>query len=586
MEFWDWLVVGFYVFCTVAIGIYFSKKAAQSTTDFFVAGRSLPWFIAGTSIVATTFAADTPLFVSGLTRGKGIYENWIWWNGAIAGAATVFFFARLWRRTKVLTDIEFITQRYEPSRQNTALRLFKVFYYGVMLNCIVIAAVTLAMVKIINEVIDLPQEALFSFPIIGEVTATVLILVILGLCALAYSVLSGLYGVVYTDLLQFTLAMIGSVSLAVIVYIKASGGEGLMAKLNSVPGFDPQMLDFVPSLSAMNIVSFTFFVYLFISWWASAPGDGYFVQRLLACRSEKDSLLAYLWFNFCHYVLRPWPWIIVAVLSIYYLPDLKDPETAFPAMINKFMPVGLKGVMVAAMLAAFMSTLDTHLNWGTSYLMNDLYQPYIRKDADPKHYVFVSRMCMLLTMLVSMLVASQMKSLVEIAKYMLVILGSLGTVMIARWYWWRVNPWSEISAMAASLVIGNLVNNMSWTSAEELLPLRIVITVVIVTVTWVVVTLLTSEKPCAQTIAFQKKMRIGGPGWKRVEQETGIDPIKGELRDNAIGWLSFVGFIYSLLLGTGFFLFHKWHEGMICAGFGLVSGYVLAKMVGRMRFSD
>ena len=594
MAFWDWLIIGGYLVTAVVIGAYFTKKASQSTTDFFLAGRSLPWFIAGTSMVATTFSAETPILVSGLTRGTGIFENWFWWSGAIGGAATVFYFARLWRRTEVLTDIEFITKRYEASAPNNALRLFKVLYYGLMGNCLGIATITVAMTKIISNVIDLPEGPLFTLPIIGiDVPAITIILVVLGLTALAYSSLSGMYGIVYTDLLQFTLAMVGSISLAVIAYVKASGGDGLMANLQAARGFDPHLLNFVPDLSVMNIATFTFFVYLFVAWWSNAPGDGPYVQRILSCKTEKDSLLAYLWFNLCHFIIRPWPWIIVAIISLIYLPDLQDPETAFPAMIRELLPVGLKGVMVAAMLAAFMSTLDTLLNWGTSYLVNDLYQPYIVKNASSKHYVVASRVGMLVMAIVALLVASQLESIVGVAKYWMVIIGPLGTVMIARWYWWRVNPWSEISAMAASLIFGNLLTTMgtistklAWISEEEWLPLRILIAMVSVTLSWVVVTLLTSREPCAQTIVFYRKMRIGGPGWKKIAQITDVQPIKGELKNNTIAWISCVTFIYSLLFGTGYFLFHNWSRGGICLGVSIVSGFVLAKMIGKMKFSD
>jgi len=581
----DWFAVGLYVLTAVGIGVYFTKRASRSTTDFFVAGRTLPWLIAGTSMVATSFSADTPLFVAGMSRQTGIFSNWFWWSLAIGQIATVFFFARLWRRTEALTDIEFIVKRYEPSKAISILRVFKVFFDGVLRNCVIIASVTLAMAKILKVLLNLSDTALFHIPVLGDVTSTMVLLFILGGSAVLYSSLSGLYGVVYTDLVQFALAMIGSIGLAVIVYVDASGGAGLMEKLSGAPDFKSSLLNFFPELSTLNLATFTFFVYIFVVWWAQVPGEGLYVQRLLATRSEKDSFLSFLWYNICHYIIRPWPWIMVGLLSLYYLPHLEDAETAFPRMIDLFLPVGLKGVMVASLLAAFMSTLDTHLNWGASYLVNDLYRPFIARDKSAKHYVLASRICMVLLTIVALIVTSQLSSILGAYKYLWMILSGVGTVMIARWYWWRVNAYSEIAAIVASVIVGNYLEiKLPSTAEADLFAVRVVIITAVVTSVWVVVTFLTSKTPGKQTAAFYSQMKIGGLGWKKVREAAGIKPVVGEFKENFIAWLSCVVFLYSLLLGIGKFIFHEWSLGLLYLGVTIVSGYILKRFMGKMRF--
>jgi SSS family solute:Na+ symporter len=582
----DWVIVGLYLISAVGIGVYFTKKAGRSTADFFVAGRSLGWFIAGTSIVATTFSSDTPLVVAGISRQTGIHGHWFWLSLATGQIATVFFFARLWRRTEAMTDIEFITKRYQPSTATSVLRVFKVFFDGVLINCIVMGSVTLAMAKIIKALLHLPDAALFHFPLLGDVNAVAVVLFILAATALSYSALSGLYGVVYTDLLQFVLAMAGSVGLAAYVYLDASTGAGLIKKLAAAPEFKTDFLSFFPDLSSFNLVTFTFLVYVFITWWARAPGNGYYVQRLLATRSEKDSLLAFLWFNVCQYVIRPWPWIIVGLLSLRYLPHLKDPESSFPMMIDMFLPAGLKGIMVASLLAAFMSTIDTHLNWGASYIINDLYKPFINPGKSAKHYVFVSRIGMVTLMMAALLVTTRLSSVLGAYKYLGVMFGSIGTVMIARWYWWRVNPYSEIAAIVASLIVANYLQIvLPSTPGADWFAVRVVLTITVVTAVWVLVTCLTSKQtPDPHTLAFYTKMRIPGPGWKKVSQIAGVKPIAGEFTQNLIAWLLCVVFIFSATLGLGKFILLQWKWGLIYLVAAIAAGCALRRTMRRMSF--
>lgn len=577
----DWIIVGLYLIVAIAIGAYFAKRAARSTADYFVAGRSLPWFVAGTSILATTFSSDTPLVVAGISRETGICGHWFWLSAAIGQCATVFFFARLWRRTEAVTDIEFVAKRYEPSRATSVLRVFKVLFDGVLINCTVMASVTLAMAKIIRALLDLPEGTLFQIPLLGGVDWAALILVVLAGSAVLYSTLSGLYGVAYTDLIQFALAMVGSYGLAVIVYADASQGSGLSQKLAAAPEFKSDFLQFSPNLSGSSLITFTFFVYIFVTWWYRTPGNGYYVQRLLATRSERDSFLAFLWFNICQYVIRPWPWIIVGLLSLYYLPDLKDAESSFPLMIERFLPTGLKGIMVASLLAAFMSTIDTHLNWGTSYVVNDLYRPFISRHRTPRHYVMVSRVTMLVFAGIALALTTRLGSVWEVYKYVGVMFGGIGTVMIARWYWWRVNAFSEISAIVASLLVGNALQFLLPSTPEaDLFTVRVVITIATATAVWVVVTLLTCSKiPDNHVIAFCAKMKIPGPGWRTVRKAADIESDTGELVGSLIGWIASVTFIFSLMIGIGKLLFHEWTGASLCVVVAAIAGHAALRTI-------
>jgi len=591
MTVWDWLIVGVYVAAAIGIGVMFTRRAARSTTDFFVAGRSLPWFIAGTSIVATTFSSDTPLFVAGMSRTEGVWSNWFWWASAIGQLASVFFFARLWRRTNVLTDVQFVATRYEHSAQRSGLRIFKAVYDGILVNCVIMASVTLAMTKIVTVIMHLSDQPLFTMPLFGPITPAAVVLMVLGGAAVLYSAMSGLYGVVYTDMIQFALAMIGSIGLAILVYVDASRGPGLMANLSAAPQFKQALLEFVPEFNAMSLPTVTFLLYVTVVWWGAAPGSGYTVQRLLACKTERHSLLAFLWYNICHYVLRPWPWIVVGIASLIYFPNLVDSENAFPKMVDLFLPVGLKGIMVAAMLAAFMSTLDTHLNWGTSYLINDVYRPFIRPRASARHYVVASRVCMLVLTVLALLTATKLTGILDAYKYLGVLTAGVGTVMIARWYWWRVNAWSEISALLASLATGNLLAlllpdvKVNGAVVENWFAVRVAINMAVTLVIWVGVTFLTSRTPCPQTETFYRKMRIAGPGWQRMRRQTGVEPLTGELLHATIAWVSSIFFLFGLLLGIGSLLFHNWHVAAGCLAAVVVGGWILSKELRRIHLS-
>jgi len=581
----DWIIVGLYLISALGIGIYFTKKASGNTSDFFVAGRSLPWYIAGTSMVATTFSSDTPLFVAGMTRNEGIYANWFWWGSAIGMMASVFFFARLWRRTNAVTEIEFIALRYQPSKATSILRILNAIFYGVFKNCVIMASVTLAMSKVLDIMLDLPKEALFSVPLFGPVTSSTLILLLLGLTAVLYTALSGLYGVVYTDLIQFALAMIGSIALAVIVYIDLSSGNGWSSGFENAPDLKVDTFHFFPDFSEFDWKVFTFLVVVCLQWWSVAPGQGYFVQRILATRSERDAMLSVFWYSICNYIIRSWPWLIVGLASMVYFPVLDDPESAYPKMIDQFLPIGLKGIMVASLLAAFMSTLDTHMNWGASYLINDIYQPYMVKGRDPRHYVKASRVCMLFLTVLALIVTTNLTGILAAYKYIFVIISGVSLLLIVRWYWWKVNTWSEISALISALIVGNsLTFLIPDQNGEDLFALRLVINLTVTSATWIIVTLLTTKEPTSQCKEFYRKTRVNGIGWKRVKEETGVAPYPDGLKNAFVGWIASVIFLYSLLLGFGYLLFTQWPMVLICTILGLIAGAIVWKSLSKFHF--
>ena len=558
MAFVDWAIVAGYVVVAFVIGLIFARKAAKGTEEFFIAGRSLPWWIAGTSMVATSFASDTPIFISAMVREQGIYANWLWWSWIIGIMGATFFFAPLWRRSRAVTEIEFLQHRYDATKTMTGLRIFKAGYDGIFVNCVVMATVTLAMSKLLAVILGIPADHAIALPMVGETSTIALLLAGLGLVAVGYTVLSGLYGVVYTDLIQFALAMVGAIALAVIVLTDVSETGGLAAGIEAA-GADMSTLRLFPEFG-MNLETASFFILLTVGWWIHTPGSGYLVQRMLATRSEGDALLSFYWFAFCHFVLRSWPWIIVGVASVIYFPTLVDPELSYPQMIDHLMPVGLKGIMVASILAAFMSTLDTHMNWGSSYVVNDIYRPYVVRNRDPHHYVTAARVSMLLLALTAVLLATVLSGVFAAVKYIVVLVGGIAFPLIIRWYWWRVTVWTEISAMICSLIVGNaLLLLMPDQPGEDWFAVRLLINTLAGAATAIVVTLLTSRGgPTPQAIAFYERMRIAGPGWEKVRRMRGLEEAPWSWRASVTCCGASIALLTSLLLGTGWLIFGDW----------------------------
>jgi len=597
----DWLIVAGYILSIVFIGIYFAKEASESTEDFFVAGRKLSWFMAGTSMVATTFSADTPLFVAGMTREQGIGANWFWWCMAIGQIIAVFFFARLWRRTEVVTDIEFLTIRYAPSPARTFLRIFKVVFDGLLINCLTLAVVLLSITKIMKALLQYDEVVYFQLGSI-DVNTTLVIMMVLAACPLLFTILAGLHGVVAAEVMQFGMAMFGSITLAFIVYlVLSSAGNGdIFTALAKAPDFSLAKLDFAPNLGTWNFNSLSFIILISIGWWSSAPSNGYFVQRMLASRSERDSLLGLLWFNIAHYILRPWPWIIVGIASLYYYPQLSGAlaETAYPNMVNMFLPIGLKGIMVASLFAAFMSTTDTHLNWGTSYLINDLYMAYIKPNQTVKHYLLATRIIMTFLTLITLFVSTALTGILDTFQFIYSIMGGISLVLILRWYWWRVNVYAELTALVSSLTIATILHfNPSLVAAlaqtltgftidagTDTFAFKLLINTAITSILWIIVALITQPEPDAQAITFYQKMRIASPGWNSVAKKLGITPEKGEFKANLVATVICIVFLYSLLLAIGNAVFQRWTWSLACGLVTIIAGFNLQKAMKRLKF--
>ena len=579
----DWSIVVGYAVIAILIGLRFARRAAANSENFFLAGRSLPWFIAGTSMVATTFSSDTPLWVAGAVRSDGIAAVWIMWANMLGTLAMVFYFARLWRRSEALTEVEFVVQRYRDGKITHCLRVFKALFDGVFVNCIIIASVTLAMSKVLSIVLGLSDDPLIVLPLVGSVTPVLLILLVLGLAAVLYTVLAGLYGVVYTDLVQFALAMIGSFALAIIVYVDLAPQGGLIERLGQTPGYDFAALNMFPSLG-WNIETATFLILITVGWLFLAPGTGFYLQRVLATKSEKDAMLSVYWYCFCNYILRSWPWIVVGIASVIYFPGLLNAENAYPSMLNELLPVGLKGVMVASLLAAFMSTLDTHLNWGSSYLVNDIYKPYVRPGREQTHYVAAGRLAMGVLVLIAVAVATRLTGLLDAYKYLSVFWAGVSFVLIARWYWWRINAWSEIATLACSSIFGN---SLFWllpdSNGEDLFAIRMAANFAVTTLVCILVTYATTEQqPGEKVLEFYRRIRVPGAGWERVRLAAGTQRPPPVMMENTRAFLASVFFMFSLLLVFGYALVHAWLAVLFSALICALSGAYLASRRSRL----
>jgi solute:Na+ symporter, SSS family len=545
LVFSDWLVIALYFVASAAIGLAYTRKAGQSLADYFVSGRSLPWWLAGTSMVATTFAADTPLVVAGLVAKFGVAGNWLWWNGAFSGVLTVFFFSRLWRRAGVLTDVEFAELRY-GGRPAAVLRGFRAVYLAIPINLIIMGWVTRAMVTIlqISLNIDPWKAAIFLF----AVTAL-------------YSVFAGLWGVIVTDLFQFVFAMGGSILLAVLAVQSVGGLEALTAKASAHFGSTEAAFGVIPPLDAPWLPLSTLLVWLSVQWWAAwypgqePGGGGYVVQRILSAKDERHGLLATLWFTIAHYALRPWPWILVGFVGVLRYPGLENPEEGYVRVMVDILPSPLKGVLLAAFAAAYMSTISTHLNWGASYLVNDVYLRFLKPNASPRAQVLASRLATAFLMVSSLIVMGFLTSVEQGWKILIGLGAGTGLVFILRWYWWRVNAWSEISAMVASFVTSLALTRFGHSMSDTGTPdyaLTMLTTVLVTTVVWLAVTFATAPESDETLDRFYRQVRPGGPGWRRVAQRLGFgdDRIPG----GALSWVNWVAglaAVYSAVFAVG-----------------------------------
>ncbi|HUX00644.1 MAG: sodium:solute symporter family protein [Phycisphaerae bacterium] len=566
----DWTVIAAYLVFSLAVGVLFTRRAGRSMAEYFISGRNLPWWIAGTSMVATSFASDTPLVVTGWVRSGGIAENWLWWSFAAGGMLSVFLLARLWRRAEVLTDVELTELRYS-GRSAAVLRAFRGVYLAGPINCITLAWVMVAMVKL--------MQVLFG------VHPVVAVAVCAGVATL-YAVLSGYWGVVVTDLVQFVVAMVGAIVLAAVVVGRLGGLGALASKAPQASVLGERLLAFFPRTgdAAAEAVPFwhgpffAFVVLITMQWWANknADGGGVIVQRMLSARDERHALLATLWFNIAHYALRPWPWILVALGSVVVFPDLADGEMAYPAMIKEFLPSGVLGLVVASFLAAFMSTVDTHLNLSSAYLVNDVYRRFAVRSASERHYVLVSRLASVAFMGIAAGIALAFDSISELFKFLLAFSSGVGLVYILRWFWWRINAWSEIAAMLASSVIAGVLYvlksgvALSWPWPIRLAPLAwpypviLLVTVAGSTVVWLAVTFMTKPVSEERLVAFYRKVRPYG-FWGPIAAQSGVAPARG-LGRMLFAWVAGTVMVLAAMLGVGKLLLGEpWSGGAYLA---------------------
>lgn len=564
----DYIIILIYFIISISIGIYYSRRAGKSTQEFFLSGRNLPWYLAGISMVATTFAADTPLAVTELVSKNGVAGNWIWWNFAFGGMLTVFFFARLWRRAGIMTEVEFAEIRYS-GKPAKFLRGFRALYLGLFMNVIIIGWVNKAMASILQGLFGIDES-------------TVLIYVFGCMLLVAfYSALSGLWGVVVTDAFQFIIAMLGCIILAIIVVNspQIGGVEGLKSNLpDYVFNFFPVVSDVPSAAGTLAMSFFSFLAYIGIIWWASwypgsePGGGGYVAQRMMSAKDEKHSLFATLFFQIAHYAIRPWPWIIVGLCAIILYPELSEAQKGlgFIYAMRDFLPAGLKGLLVAAFFAAYMSTIATQLNWGTSYIINDFYRRFVKSGEDEKHYVKSSRITTLILMLISIFVTLFINRISGAWEFIIECGAGVGLVLILRWFWWRINAWSEISAMITPFIIFPILK-----SSGIIFPYSLFVIVPGTTIVWLIVTYLT--KPTSEEVlkSFYRKIHPGGILWKKISNQLPDVESDSGFFKLFINWFFGVILVYSFLFGTGKLIFGEFGAFIIYLIIAVISIVVI-----------
>jgi len=569
-SFLDWTAIVAYLAITLVLGLYFRRRSGQSVDDYFVSGRNVSWWLAGTSMVATTFAADTPLVVTGLVYTQGIAGNWLWWAFLLSGMMTVFLFARLWRRSGLLTDVQFAEMRYS-GKPAAFLRGFRAVYLGVLMNCLILGWVTKAMTSIVATTLGVSDNRALAICVLFLIPFTGL-----------YVALGGLWGVLWTDLFQFALKMAIVVAVAWFAVSASGGMGGLLAKLSSMRlaagsnAGDPTSFfpDFSRPLSQealWTLPVLTFLVNIGLQWWAfwypgaEPGGGGYIAQRIFSARDERNGLLSVLWFNIAHYAVRPWPWILTALAAIVLYPNLQHPETGYMLIVTHHVPPALRGVVVAGFMAAFMSTIATQLNWGASYLVSDFYRRFIKPAADNKHYVLMSRLATVLLVLLSAGVSVLLADIRSGWQAVLEVGAGTGGVYLLRWYWWRINAWSEISAMATAMFMTALLwfeapftGNSTVVFAKTALT-----TTVVTTVVWVIVTLVTQPEREDVLLKFYRAVRPHVGGWGPVARLAPEVPATHDLGTNLLSWASGCAMVYLALFGTGCLLLGPAWKGLV-----------------------
>ena len=569
----DWTIVAAYFALSLVVGLWVSRQAGQDTKSFFLAGRNMPWWLLGVSMVATTFSTDTPNLVTDLVRQNGVSGNWAWWAFLLTGMLTVFVYAKLWRRSGVLTDIEFYELRYS-GKAAAFLRGFRVLYLGLVFNVLVMATVSLAAVKF--------GEIVLGWP--GWVTLTIACSI-----TLAYSALGGLKAVIITDFVQFTLAMIGSVwAMLYILDLPEIGGlSNLISHINV-----SDKLALIPDFSDPNMWVPVMLVPLAVQWWASyypgaePGGGGYIAQRMFSAKDESNAVAATFLFNVAHYALRPWPWILIALSSLIVFPELADIQRAFPnlsadklghdvaypAMLT-LLPSGLLGLVAASLIAAFMSTMSTQLNLGASYLVNDFYHRFINKNASEKQLVQIGRLFTVLSIILGGGLGLMLTSAGQAFTLLLMIGAGTGLIYILRWFWWRINAYTEIVAMVSSIIIAGYFN-FGESSLEGWQ--KIVIGAFLTTIVWVVATYFTPPDDEVTLRNFVKKVNPGGPGWVKYSDDISGKPwpVPKGILSMVLGCMA----VYGFLLGVGQLIYGQTGSGLLICGLGTASSYGLLKL--------
>jgi Na+/proline symporter/dTDP-glucose pyrophosphorylase len=577
----DWVIVVVSLVLCYLPAMFYLRRARSSVAEFFTSGQSAPWWLVGTSMVATTFSTDTPNLVTDFVRSHGVSYNWVWWAFLLTGMATVFFYAQLWRRSRVLTDLEFYELRYS-GRPAAAVRGFRAVYLGLFFNIMIMATVTLAAVKIAN--VMLGWGRLETITVCG--TAVVL-----------FAAVSGLWGVLATDLVQFVLAMVGVIAAAYVsLHHPAVGGlSGLLAKT------DPKTLSLLPDFHDTTLTVTVLVIPLTVQWWSvwypgAEPGGGsYIAQRILASRNERHALGATLWFNVAHYALRPWPWIIVALCSMLVFPTLADiqralpqvnpaligNDLAYPAMLT-LLPAGMKGLIVASLFAAYRSTIETHLNWGSSYLVIDFYQRFLAPGKSERHYLWISRGLTAVLMILCGVFTLFLSTASEAFQLLLSVGAGTGLIYLLRWFWWRINAWSEISAMMSSFLISLAFFVAKKLGADIPDPVPLLTTVGVTTVVWITVTLMTAPVDHATLLRFYELTRPAGRGWAAFRAESSLPPSPDSLPQMMLGWTAGVMFVYAGLFGTGSLIYGRISQSILWAVAFVISGVVLLRVVMRV----
>jgi len=589
----DWVIILVSLLVCFVPALFFGRRAGRSTSEFFASGRAVPWWLAGLSMVATTFSSDTPNLVTDIVRRNGVAGNWVWWAFVLTGVATVFFYARLWRRSGVMTDLEFYEIRYS-GRAASIVRGFRAIYLGLFFNCMIMATVNLAACKIAGILFGLERWQTLA---------------LVGALNVVFATYSGLWGVLVIDMTQFFIKMSAVIAAAYFAVMspQIGGLHGLMEKLSTRRG--PGGIDYTSMLpdfsSNWDLAVAVLIMPIAVQWWAvwypgAEPGGGsYIAQRMLASKSEKDALRGVLFFNVAHYVLRPWPWILVALCSIIVYPNLSDIQTAFPNLdptllghdiaypaMLKFLPVGFAGLMVGGLIAANSSTILTHLNWGASYLVHDFYRRFVRTDATEQHYVRVGRYATILLFVCSSATVYLMDSAKDAFDIILQIGAGTGLLYLVRWFWWRVNAWCEIVAMTSSLAVSVTLLVLAKGGTHFTSHAALLMTVGVTTVCWVATAYLGPATDRAVLVDFYRKVRPFGPGWARIQKEAGVvdadAPVGDSIPRALLGWVAGCAVIWSALFSVGNFLYGRTLQAWILFAVFVVGAATLTWVMRRL----